>query len=66
MFLLTFKKTLEHKTSLKSLGYICKQIFYLFTILYNMQYMQYISTAKIIRILSKDLVPWIYIVKFLL
>ncbi len=55
--------TLEHKTSLKSLGYICSN---------SQQYIVWVKIIhfyfmpKIINILSKDHVPLIYFVHFLL
>ncbi len=55
--------TLEHKTSLKSLGYICSN---------SQQYIVWVKIIhfsfmpKIISILSKDHVPLIYFVNFLL
>ncbi len=54
--------TLDHKTSLKSLGYICSN---------NQQYIVWVKIInfslmpKIIRILSKDCVPLRYLVNFL-
>ncbi len=52
--------TLEHKTSLKSPGYICSKIH---CVGQNDWFLFY---AKIIRTLSKDHVPWGYFVNFLL
>ncbi len=55
--------TLDHKTSLKSLGYICSN---------SQQYIVWVKIIhfsfmpKIICILSKDHVPLIYFVYFLL
>ncbi len=55
--------TLEHKTSLKSLEYICSN---------SQQYIVWVKMidfsfmSKIIRTLSKDYVPWRYFVNFLL
>ncbi len=55
--------TLEHKTSLKLLGYICSN---------SQQYIVWVKIIhfsfmpKIISILSKDHVPLIYFVNFLL
>ncbi len=54
--------TLHHKTSRKSLGYICSN---------SQQYIVWIKIIdfpfmpKIIRILNKDHVPWRYFVNFL-
>ncbi len=54
--------TLEHKTSLKSLGYICsKSQKYIVSVKIIIFFM-----PKIIRILNKDHVPWRYSVNFLL
>ncbi len=54
--------TLDHKTSLKSLGYVCsnnqKSIVWVKIIDFSFM-------PKIIRILSKDHVPWRYFVHFL-
>ncbi len=54
---------LEHKTSLKSLGYICSnsQKYIVWVKMIDFSFM-----PKIIRILSKDPVPWRYFVNFLL
>ncbi len=54
--------TLDHKTSLKSLGYVCSnsQKYIIWVKILNFSFMQ-----KIIRILSKDHVPRIYLVHFL-
>ncbi len=55
--------TLDHKTSLKSHGYIYSN---------SQQYIVWVKIIdfsfmpKIIRILSKDHVPWRYLVNFLL
>ncbi len=55
--------TLDHKTSIKSLGYICSN---------SQKYIAWVKMIdfsfmpKIIRILSKDHVPWRYLVNFLL
>ncbi len=55
--------TLEHKTSLKSLEYICSnsQQYIVWVKIINFSFM-----PKIISILSKDHVPLIYFVNFLL
>ncbi len=55
--------TLEHKTSLKSLGYICSnsQKYIVWVKIIDFPFM-----PKIIRILSKDQIPWRYFVNFLL
>ncbi len=54
--------TLDHKTSLKSLGYICSnsQKNILWAKIIDFSFM-----PKIIRILSKDHVPYRYLVHFL-
>ncbi len=54
---------MEHKTSLKSLGYICSnsQQYIVWVKIINFSFM-----PKIISILSKDHVPLIYFVNFLL
>ncbi len=54
--------TLEHKSSLKSLGYICSnsQKYIVWVKIIHFSFM-----PKIIRTLSKDHVPWIYFVNFL-
>ncbi len=55
--------TLDHKTSLRSLGYICSN---------SQKYIVWVKIIdfslmpKIIRTLSKDHVPWRYFVNFLL
>ncbi len=53
---------MEHKTSLKSLGYICSNSQH---ILYGLK-LYILFYAKIISILSKDHVPLMYLVNFLL
>ncbi len=54
--------TLDHKTSLKSLGYICSnsQKYIVWVKIIDLYFM-----PKIIRKLSKDNVQWIYILHFL-
>ncbi len=54
---------LDHKTSLKSLGYICSnsQKYIVWVKIIDFSFM-----PKIIRTLSKDHVPWRYFVNFLL
>ncbi len=54
---------LEHKTCLKSLGYICSnsQLYILWVKIIHFSFI-----PKIISILSKDHVPLIYFVNFLL
>ncbi len=54
---------MEHKTSLKSLEYICSnsQKYIVWVKIIEFYFM-----PKIIRILSKDHVPWRYFVIFLL
>ncbi len=61
-YYLTFV-TLDHKTSLKSLEYICRnsQQYILWVKIIHFSFM-----PKIISILSKDHVPLIYFVNFLL
>ncbi len=55
--------TLEHKPSLKSLGYICSngQKYTVWVKIINFSFM-----PKILRMFSKDHVPWRYFVNFLL
>ncbi len=63
LWLLIIYVTLDHKTSLKSLGYICS---------YSQKYTVWVKIIdfsfmpKIIRTLNKDHVPWRYFVNFLL
>ncbi len=70
LFIFNFKRLfnicdpgLEHKTSIKSLGYICSN---------SQQYIVWVKIIhfsfmpKIISILSKDHVPLMYLVNFLL
>ncbi len=61
MFYTTFL-TLDHKTSLKSLEYICSNIqkYIVWVKIIDFSFM-----AKIISILSKDHVPWRYFVNVL-
>ncbi len=55
--------TLEHKISLKSLGYICSNSQ---KCVVCVKIIDFSFMPKIIRILSKDHVPWRYLVHFLL
>ncbi len=55
--------TLDHKTSLTSLGYICSNS-QKYTVCVNI--IDFSFMAKIIKTLSKDHVPWRYFVHFLL
>ncbi len=54
--------TLDHKTSLKSMGYVCcnSQKYILWVKIINFYFM-----PKIIRVLSRDHVPWRHFCKFL-
>ncbi len=54
--------TLEHKSSLKSLGYICSSSQQYIVVV---KIIHFCFMLKIIRILSKDHVPWRYLVNFL-
>ncbi len=59
----TIYVTLDYKTSLKSLGYICSNSQ---NRLYESKWSIFLLCQKKIRILSKDHVPWRYFVNFLL
>ncbi len=54
--------TLEHKTSVKSLGYICSNSQKNIVLV---KIIDFSFMPKIIRILSKDHVPWRYFVNIL-
>ncbi len=54
--------TLDHKTSLKSLDYICSNI-QKYIVWVKIIYFSFMP--RIINILSKDHVPWRYFVHFL-
>ncbi len=55
-------KTLDHKTNLKSLGYICSNSQ---KYIVRVKIIKFSFMPKIIRILIKDHVPWRYFVNFL-